>query len=55
MLFSLSASGGPSKVPEAVQDIIMNSPIFWNYPELLPGIGFGNAALHVNMGQCSAK
>eukprot|EP00731_Ephydatia_muelleri_P016194 Em0009g618a len=40
----VAACGNPPKVPEAVQDIIMNNPIFWNYPELLPGVGF--ASLH---------
>ena len=25
----------------------MNNPIFWNYPELLPGVGFGNGLLYL--------
>ena len=27
----------------------MNCPIFWNYPELLPGVGFGNVFQRVHV------
>lgn len=36
-----SATGTPPKVPDPVQDILMNNGIFWQYPQLLPEIGFG--------------
>ena len=37
----IPATGSPPKIPDPVQDILMNNGIFWQYPQLLPEIGFG--------------
>jgi len=37
----LAATGNPTRIPETVQDIIFGHELFWNYPQLLPGVGFG--------------
>lgn len=43
----LAATGNPTRIPETVQDIIFGHELFWNYPQLLPGVGFGRQE-HMN-------
>ena len=52
VFFCFLATGNPPRIPEVAQDIIINQPVFWKYPKLLPGIGFstsreGNQSKHV--------
>ena len=36
----IASTGQPPKIPDVVQDIIMSYGVFWQYPDLLPEIGF---------------
>lgn len=46
-----ASTGQPPKIPDVVQDIIMSYGVFWQYPDLLPEIGF--SPLEGSQGQVS--